>query len=80
MSFIATGSLRVLTGTYILVHYASGNLQLIRRTVRRLAKRQIRPGGVINLTTGQVASLGLKEPHTYRKIRGITGYAKVQGL
>jgi hypothetical protein len=80
MSFIATKSLKVLTGIYILVHYTLGNLQLIRCTVRGLAKRQIRPGGVINLTTGQVVPLGLKGPHTYRKIRGITGYAIVLGL
>ena len=55
---------------YVLVHYAQGNLQLIRRAARRLTKRQVRPGGVINLTTSRVIPLGLKGPHTLRKVRG----------
>lgn len=55
---------------YVLVHYVSGNLQLVRRAARRLLKRQVRPGGVINLTTGRVIPLELKGPHTLRKVRG----------
>ncbi len=54
---------------YVLVHYALGNSQLIRRAARRLMGRQGN-GGIINLTTGEVISLGLKGPHTMRKVRG----------
>lgn len=54
---------------YVLVHYALGNSQLIRRAARRLLGRQGN-GGVINLDTGDVVSLGLKGPHTVRKVQG----------
>jgi Domain of unknown function (DUF4915) len=53
----------------VLVHYALGNSQLIRRAARRLLKRQGN-GGVINLDTGHVTPLGLKGPHTVRKVQG----------
>ena len=58
---------------YVLVHYVLGNQlrvsQLVRRVARKVLGRQAN-GGVINLTTGQVIPLGLKGPHTVRKIRG----------
>jgi Domain of unknown function (DUF4915) len=54
---------------HVLVHFVLGNSQLIRRAARRLIMRQGN-GGVINLDSGQVASLGLKGPHTVRKVRG----------
>ena len=54
---------------YVLVHYILGNSNLIRRAARRLIKRQGN-GGVINLNTGQVLSLGLRGPHTVREVRG----------
>jgi hypothetical protein len=55
---------------YILVHYALGNSQLIRRAARRLLNKRQGNGGVINLDTGEVVSLGLKGPHTVRKVQG----------
>jgi hypothetical protein len=58
---------------YALVHYVLGNqlrvTQLARRVARKMLRRQAN-GGVINLTTGQVIPLGLKGPHTVRKVRG----------
>ena len=58
---------------YVLVHYVSGNQlrvsQLARRVARKVLRRQAN-GGVVNLTTGQVIPLGLKGPHTVRKIQG----------
>ena len=58
---------------YVLVHYVAGNQlrvsQLMRRVARKVLGRQAN-GGVINLTTGHVIPLGLKGPHTVRKIRG----------
>lgn len=53
---------------YVLVHYALGNSQLIRRAARRLMGRQGN-GGVINLSTSEAVHLGLKGPHTLRKVR-----------
>lgn len=55
---------------YVLVHYALGNSQLIRRAARRLLNKRQGNGGVINLDTGEVVSLGLKGPHTVRKVQG----------
>jgi len=56
---------------YALVHYVLGNqlrvTQLARRVARKVLKRQAN-GGVINLTTGQAIPLGLKGPHTVRKV------------
>jgi hypothetical protein len=56
---------------YALVHYVLGNqlrvTQLARRVARKVLRRQAN-GGVINLTTGQTVPLGLKGPHTVRKI------------
>lgn len=54
---------------YVLVHYALGNSQLIRRAARRLMGRQGN-GGIIDLTDGRVIPLGLKGPHTVRKVDG----------
>lgn len=53
---------------HVLVHYVSGNSRFIRRAARRI-KRQGN-GGVINLATGEGVSLGLKGPHTVRKVQG----------
>jgi hypothetical protein len=53
---------------YVLVHYVSGNSQLIRRAARKIRRQG--NGGVINLATGQGISLGLKGPHTVRKVQG----------
>lgn len=53
---------------YALVHYAVGK-QLVRRATQKLVKRQGN-GGVINLTTGVVTPLSLKQPHSVRKVRG----------
>ncbi len=54
---------------YALVHYAQGNSQLVRRAARRLMGRRGN-GGVIDLTDGRVIPLGLKGPHTVRKVGG----------
>lgn len=58
---------------YALTHYVLGNQlrvsQLVRRVARKVLKRQAN-GGVINLDTGKVTPLGLKGPHTVRKVRG----------
>ena len=54
---------------YVLVHYTLGNSQLIRRAARKLLGRQGN-GGIINLSTGEATCLGLKGPHTLRKVRG----------
>ena len=58
---------------YALVHYVMGNqlrvTQLARRVARKVLRRQAN-GGVINLTTGRVIPLGLKGPHTVRKVGG----------
>ena len=53
---------------YALVHYAVGK-QLVRRATQKLVKRQGN-GGVINLNTGVVTPLGLKQPHSVRKVDG----------
>lgn len=54
--------------TYVLVHHVTGK-QLVRRIAQRLVKSQ-GDGGVINLDTGTVVRLGLKGPHSVRKIGG----------
>lgn len=54
---------------YVLVHYTLGNSQLLRRAARRLMGRQGN-GGVVNVSTGESVHLGLKGPHTLRKVRG----------
>lgn len=51
---------------YALVHYAVGK-QLVRRATQKLVKRQGN-GGIINLTTGVATPLGLKQPHSVRKV------------
>jgi hypothetical protein len=53
---------------YVLVHHVSGK-QLVRRVAQKLIKSQ-GDGGVIGLTNGSALPLGLKGPHTVRKVEG----------
>jgi hypothetical protein len=52
--------------TYVLVHHTSG-YQLIKRIAQAVVKCQ-GDGGVINLTTGEKHTLGLKAPHNVRLV------------
>lgn len=53
---------------YVLVHHVSGK-QLVRRVAQKLIKSQ-GDGGVIGLNNGHAIPLGLKGPHTVRKVGG----------
>lgn len=53
---------------WALVHHISGQ-QMLRRIASRLVKKQ-EDGGIINLRTGETVPLGLRAPHTARRVYG----------